>query len=884
MRNLDAFVSRLAGGCVDAARRRPRLVLVVSLLVALSSLAYAATHLGVDSNTDDLLSNDLPHRRNLAAFARYFGDPGLDLIVVVEGATAGITHDAAEALAERLAADTGHFANVVAPGGGDFFDRNGLLYIDTGDLEELADRLATAQPFLAELALAPTLPRLLELLTTAVRRAGFALGSEDELREILDRVSTELAQPLDAGAPPLAWDDWMLGGAPVAFVPNRRVVFATPRVDYEDFEPASAAVSRVRELARTASLTEEHGVRVRVTGDLALSTEELSNVRGQAVAQLGGSFVVVTLLLLVGLRSGRLALHATVALLVGLAWTTGFAAFAIGHLNVLSTAFAVLFIGLAIDYGIHFLLRWLELRDAGLEPGAALDGAGRSVGTSLFLCALTTAIGFYSFVPTGFVGIAELGVIAGSGMFLSLLATLTLLPALVTLWPPPQRRRGLGAFQIRLPDVQVRWPRTVCALAGATALGCLVLLPAVRFDGDPLNVRDPSTDSVRAMRDLVTGRRPSPWTADLLVPDLAGAEALAARFEGLPSVAHAVTLASFVPDDQERKLAILDDVRLFLPNLAPPDVLPPPDPARAQRALDELRRALHERIAAEGASPLGESARVLVAAAGQALARLGTSPESAQDVARLEERLLGDLRGWLRRLDRLLQAEPVSLDTLPASLRSRYLSGDGTARVELFASEDLSEPGAMERFADAVLAVDPTATGAAVTIVESARAIESAMARALAYAALAIAVLLLGLWRSVADAALAMTPLVFASLTTAAAAVLLGLPFNYADVIVLPLLLGIGVDSGIHLVHRVRHELPVAEGVMHSSTARAVLFSALTTLASFGSLGFSTHRGIATLGQLLTLGVAMMLLANLILLPALLAWIGGVSPRRARTR
>lgn len=884
MRNLDALVSRLAGGCVDAARRRPRAVLAVSLLLAAASIAYAATHLGVNSNTDDLLSDELPHRRNLAAFARHFGDPGLDLIVVVEGATAGITHDAADALAERLAADTGRFASVVAPGGGDFFDRNGLLYLDTADLEELADRLATAQPFLAELALDPTLPRLLELLAVAVRRADFEPGSEGELREILDRVAAGLEQPLDAGTPPLAWDDWMLGAAPAGFVPNRRVLFATPRVDYEDFEPASAAVSRVRELARAASLTEEHGVRVRVTGDLALSTEELSNVRGQAAAQLGGSFVVATLLLLVGLRSGRLALHATIALLVGLAWTTGFAALAIGHLNVLSTAFAVLFIGLAIDYGIHFLLRWLELRDAGLEPGSALGGAGRSVGTSLFLCALTTAIGFYSFVPTGFVGIAELGVIAGSGMFLSLLATLTLLPALVTLWPPPQRRRGLGALRIRLPDLHVRWPRTVCALAGAVALGCVALLPAVRFDGDPLNVRDPSTDSVRAMRDLVTGRRPSPWTAELLAPDLGAAEALAARFEGLPGVAHAITLASFVPDDQERKLAILDDVRLFLPNLAPPGVLPPPDPARAQSALDELRRALRERIAAEGRTPLGASARALVASAEHALARLGASPESAADVARLEERLLGDLRGWLHRLDRLLQARPVSLDTLPASLRSRYQSDDGTARVELFASEDLSEPGAMERFADAVLAVDPAATGAAVTIVESARAIESAMARALAYAALAIAVLLLVLWRNVADAVLAMTPLAFASLTTAAAAVLLGLPFNYADVIVLPLLLGIGVDSGIHLVYRFRHESPAAEGVMHSSTARAVLFSALTTLASFGSLGFSTHRGIATLGQLLTLGVAMMLLANLILLPALLAWVGGVNPRRERTR
>ena len=348
-------------------------------------------------------------------------------------------------------------------------------------------------------------------------------------------------------------------------------------------------------------------------------------------------------------------------------------------------------------------------------------------------------------------------------------------------------------------------------------------------------------------------------------------------------VEHAVTLASFVPDDQEEKLAILEDVRLFLPDLAPPAVLPPPDPVRAPAALDALRVALAERLAAEGETPLGRSARATVAALEQVLGALGADPDSATDLERLEQRLLGDLRGWLRRLDLLLQPEPIALDTLPASLRAQYVAADGTARVELFARDDLSDPGAMARFADAVLAVDPGATGAAVTIVESARAIEASMGRALAYATAAIALLLLLLWRSVADTLLAMTPLAFASLTTAAAAVLLGLPFNYADVIVLPLLLGIGVDSGIHLVHRFRHEPAAPEGVLHTSTARAVLFAALTTLASFGSLGFSSHRGIASLGQLLALGVAMMLVANLIVLPALLAWVAsGRAPATER--
>lgn len=351
---------------------------------------------------------------------------------------------------------------------------------------------------------------MLELLARAVRETEFAAVPADELAAVLERVTEVVASAGDAGALPLAWDDWLLGDASVDGVsaaPRRRVIQVTPRVDFGAFGPAREAVARVAELVREAGLEKVAGVRVRVTGDLALSTEALAGARAGGGTG-AGSLVAVTILLLIGLRSGRLVLHAVVTLIVGLAWTTGFAALAIGHLNLLSVAFAVLFIGLGIDYGIHFLMRWLELRDAGADVSQALREAGRSVGTSLFLCAVTTSIGFYAFVPTGFVGIAELGVIAGTGMFLSLLATLTLLPALVRLLPPTRGRRGLGAVEIRLPEFPLRHPRAVCAAALLLAIGALFVVPQLRFDSDPLNVRDPGTESVQTMRDLVSGRRP----------------------------------------------------------------------------------------------------------------------------------------------------------------------------------------------------------------------------------------------------------------------------------------------------------------------------------------------------------------------------------------
>ena len=240
---------------------------------------------------------------------------------------------------------------------------------------------------------------------------------------------------------------------------------------------------------------------------------------------------------------------------------------------------------------------------------------------------------------------------------------------------------------------------------------------------------------------------------------------------------------------------------------------------------------------------------------------------------RLDAELFAGLRPALALLRERLAAPPVTRQSLPDSLASRYAAADGTQRVEVFARENLRAPGALERFADAVRSVSPDAGGAVVGTVEFARAITGALRTALVLAVGAIVVLLLLLWRSLRFTAIALTPLLLGALFTAATSVAFGLPLNFANVIVLPLILGIGVDSGIHLVHRHRLRLPLDADVLRTSTARAVFFSALTSMASFATLGFASHRGMASLAQLLTIGLALMLVCNLVVLPALLTWL-----------
>jgi len=578
------------------------------------------------------------------------------------------------------------------------------------------------------------------------------------------------------------------GREPVFPSPDRRqLVLAPPAADYTAVEPALESIARVRAIAQ--ELTHYPGLRVRVTGDLAVLTEEMSEIRGQVALASIASFLLVAAVLLHTLGSFRLVMATAALLAVGLAWTAGFAALAVGRLNVLTAAFAVLYIGLGVDFGIHFALSFRERRALGEPPEKALREAGRNVGSSLFFCALTTAMGFLAFLPTDYTAVAELGIISAVGMFLSLLATLTWYPATIALGLGDSRRLESSApYQISLPSWPLRWPRAVIAGSALLAAGAGVVASGVHFDENPLNVRDPRVESVRTMTELLADAEVSPWTIELLAADHAEASALAARLAALPEVASVRTLDDLLPADQAPKLALL----ATLPAGAVPGL-----PLRAVKAED-----------------------------------------------------------------------------LPATLRERYRAPDGRQRIEVFAQEDLTRPGALPRFVDAVAAVRPDAAGAAVGTVAFARAIVTALREALTTAILSILALLLILWRSPRDTAIALAPLVLGSLCLAAATVLLDVPFNFANVIVLPLLLGIGVDSGIHLVHRYRLHLRQDRDILHTSTARAVFFSALTTLVSFLTLTLASHRGIASLALLLTLGMALMLAANLILVPALLARFG----------
>lgn len=853
-----------------AVRRAAYWVVIAAVGVTAVILYYTAENLTVNTDTADMISRELPFRQRYEDYKQAFPQFVDTFLVVVEGDTPDQAEDAAAALTVRLRREPNLFLSVYDPAGDPFLARNGLLYLDSDDLADLADRLAEAQALLATLAEDPSLRGLFEVLGLAVDDVLEDGDVPAGLADTFERIAA-VVDSVAAGRPrPLSWHELITGETAEANE-RRRFIVVQPRLDYASLQPAALPMAAVRKLWRELGLDDDHGVSVRLTGGVALATEEFKSVSEGAILAGTVSLLLVSALLLVGLRSGRLFVATLITLLMGLIWTAGFATLAIGSLNLVSVAFAVLFIGLGVDFGIHFGLRYKEEIERGAAHGEALREAAVGVGDAVTLCAITAAIGFFSFVPTAYAGLSELGVIAGTGMFLALFASLTVLPALLTLMPlrpaasPAVPVRRTSAMFIR------RHGRPTLAVALALGIGAAAVMPLVRFDFNPLNLKDPTTESVRTFLDLMRDSRTAPYTIEVLTEDLGVADELAERLEALVEVDRAVTLTSYLPSEQDEKLDIIDDLALFLmPLLEDAAPMDPPSALARRAALAAFRARLDTLLASQVRGSLAVSARRLADAVGRFEDSGGDRP---QGLVELETALVISLPGRLARLRQALLAAPIGLDDLPEELRARYIAADGRARVEVFPQEDISDNKVLRDFVAAVRTVAPNATDSPILMVEAADAVVNAMHQATITALVLITALLLMVLRSLRDTLLVLLPLALATLLTLAASVLLDLPFNFANVIVLPLLMGLGVASGIHLVMRARAEAGDL-AAFHTSTPRAVLFSALTTIGSFGSLALSSHRGTASMGELLTIAIGFTLICTLVVLPALMAWLG----------
>jgi uncharacterized protein len=860
---------RLLVNLVDLSRRHAWLFVLGGVLLALVSGWVASIKLGVSTDTDLLFKSSLPWRQQAMEMGRDFPQFRDLLVAVVDARIPEEAEATADELATRLGADKAHFLTVRRPDATPFLEKEGLLFLQLKQLSGLMDQTIDAQPFLGQLVADPSARGLFSALS--LLGMGVTRGDAD-LSPYLTPIKgfhQAMEDALNSHPKPLSWET-LLGGGLTELAGPHHFVLVQPHQDFGALQPGGAATRAMRAVIASLPYVQSGDARVRITGQVALADEEFATVAQGAVEGLLGSLVLITLWLFLAVHSWRLIVPILMTLLLGLMSTVLFAAVAVGKLNLVSVAFCVLFVGIAVDFAIQFSVRYREFRFETGDAAAAMTETARRVGVQILIAALATAAGFLAFVPTAFSGVAELGLIAGAGMIIAFICTLGFLPAAITVFRPHGEAGEVGfAFAARVDPVVVRRRRPILVAFGVLAVAALALSPRLVFDSDPLDTKNPDTEAMRTLRDLINNPLTNPYTIDILTRDAATAKTLSDKLEALPSVSGVISINSFVPTDQQQKLALIADANTILaPTLAPHGSASPVtgDDIRmaAKAALAQIDPAL--------AKLPKDHPLALVA---EDLRRLETAPNDV--LLAVNAALVRFLPEQLARLRVALSAEPVALASIPPEFARDWLLPDGRARVQVNPKPEAQTPTGLSAFVREVSAVAPDAGGSAVTIVATADTIVGAFRQAAIYAVIAIAVILLTLLRRVLDAALVIAPLLMSALLTLLIAVLLPLPLNFANIIALPLLLGVGVSFNIYFVMNWR------AGQHHplgSATARAILFSALTTGTAFGSLALSAHPGTASMGDLLLISLGCTLLASLVFIPALLATLSPPSGGR----
>ncbi len=909
-------VERLLSRLCSLVVKRPLWLLAGSFVLAAASLLYSGEHLTFWTERNVLLSQDTLPARLYHAYREEFPDDYLILVVSSEDLDRSKAF--AALLGQRLEADPVPVREVFYRIPIELFRRQALLFLDTEDIETLRTRITKHRELLERLAASPDLVTLLETMNTQiskalVRTAVSGLFVEEETEEekgkpekkrvdpedlkILSATMESLSRWIGGGGFRSPWKLFLAGQGSLSedgylVDEDRGWVFllAYLREVETSFNREGAAIERIRGHIQAVS-EKIPGVTVGITGTPALNSEEMSVSLGDMTRASILALVLVTALFVVGFGHAVRPLLAVVALAVGVVITLGWLSLTVGHLTILSMAFGSILIGLGIDFGIHFVARYEAELGRGAAPREALEETYRRVGRPVLSSGLTTMAAFLAMALAEFRGLREFGWIAGWGVFFCLVSALVVLPALLLLKErvrlrrpavPPQTGNDRPSVLERILEKPSRHPGWVFTLSGLAALGAFLPVGPIRFDYNLLNLQARGTEAVDWELRLVEAQGNSSIFAADMVNSLEEARARTRQYESLPSVRKVESLATYLPEDPEERMERVRSLAPLLEGLAVSGAEPAaPDPARVERWVSRIRFKLREEEEkeADGSKETGtipgpdtlSGARYRAEEVLRSLEAAKASGELASRLASYQERLAADFRRkWDILSASVLDPAPVTVEGLPELLRKRYLGRGGKWLLQIYPKEDVWQPEPQRRLVDELRTVNPDVTGPAVFNYESTRSLLEAYLEGGLYASVAIAAILLLDFRSVRLAGLSLVPLVLGWLWTLGGMRLSHLSFNPANLVIIPLLVGIGVDNGIHIV---RHFLqsPSAEGrIAGSRLGRAILLSSLTTMAGFGSLLVAHHQGIRSIGTLLSLAVGSCLVAALVFLPALL--------------
>jgi hypothetical protein len=860
---LNTAITRIVDFC---AQRRWQVV-IFGVLLAVASATYDVRRFSITTDTDSLISQNLPWHQRQSALSKAFPDKGI--LVVVTAATPENAEQATNALERELSKHSDLFHSVVQADSGEFFQHNGLLFEPLSDVKKSVDGLSKAQFLIGALANDPSLRGVMKALSFV---AGGVQGGEVKLDQLvwpLSMADRTLSDVLGGRPATFSWQELIQGSPPPA-VQLHHFIEIQPVLDFEALQPGRKATDGIRRSAADLKLGEKFGAKVELTGPVPLNDDQFSVIRQSALRDTLSALLGALIILWLALRSWKIVAAVFFSLMVGLAVTAALGVAMVGAFNLISIAFFVLFVGLGVDFGIQFSVRYRSERHEQPDLRRALRSAAGKVGDPLALAAAATAVAFFSFLPTSYKGLFELGLIAGCGMLIAFICSITFVPAMLAILKPPGELESVGFSSLApLDDFLQRHRIAVIAGTIGVVLAGTPLLFRLPFDFNPINLESPNAPSVVTYRKLQADPETSGNDADVLATSLDEANRMAKRLAALPEVARTRTLSNFIPDDQDEKIAAIKLTAHSLgPALNPAQQQPAPSD---QDTVDAIRKTAGDlsKVAGNVTGAGADAARQVSGL----LMRLAESNAATRSNA--ESATVPSLVYDLGRLRNSLDPHPVTVQTLPPDLVRDWISLDGEARVQALPKGNANDNHVLQKFAIAVLAAVPSATGPAISLYESGRTVIGAFIEAGVLALAAITLLLLLALRRVTDVLLTLTPLLLAGVVALESCALTGTAINFANIIALPLLLGVGVAFKIYYIMAWRDG---KTGLLQSALTRAVIFSAMTNAVAFGSMWASNYPGISSMGRMMALALLCTMAAAVLFQPVLMG-----APRQIKT-
>jgi uncharacterized protein len=849
------FFGPIAGSCVRYAWP----IIVASVLLSAGAAVYVARNFAINTNINELLSPDLPWRQHQTAYNDAFPQQATSILAVVTAPTPEFAGAAASALSSRLAAQPALFRAVTSESSGDFFARHQLLYLPQDQVAAQMGKLSRAVPLIRTLATDQSLRGLAHTLSLSLQGLQGGQYNLAAMAGTLNSVADTI-EGVQSGKPTAFSWQTLVSGAPATPEQLRGLVDIWPVLDYHAIEPGKTATVAVRQAAVDAQLSSTYGATLSLTGTVPLADQQFATLQEGTTLNFIISGAIILIVLWLALRSVRIVFAVAVSLLIGLLITAALGLLLAGAFNPISVAFAVLFVGLGADFAIQFSVRYRATRHeyGALRP--SLVRAEQRVGAPLTLAALAAAAGFLAFVPTDYRGIAELGLIAGTGMVVAYIASLTLLPALLWTVHPPGEPDPLGYQALASADRFLQRHRMAIVLVTSIiALAGVPFLFRLQFNFDPNSLQSQNAEPIATLRMLNSDPRFVFNAADVLTTP-ADAAPLRQRLSALPEVAGVKSIDDLVPSDQQAKLKTIAGAAGALEPALSAKAAPAPSDADDVAALRATAQQLRD-VAAESGGP-GAAAATRLGKVLDALA--GGTVELRHKVAAT---FIAPLRISLQQLALSLRPQEVTRGNLPEDMTRQWIAQNGMERTQVLPKGNLQDTDTLRRFASAVLAVAPSATGEAIEVYEWGVTVTRAFIKAGIIALCSIAALLWLVLRRIRDVLVTLIPLAVAAAVTLEICGLTGFQLNYANIVALPALLGVGVAFKIYYVMAWRGG---QADFLQSSLTRAVFFSALMTATAFGSLWLSSNPGISSMGKLLALSLACTLASAALFQPALM--------------